>query len=204
MTKRKAQESTPVGFVPNTSVKVELTQSDLISVIMMDQIEIWEKELKEAEQKLSDFDSVFNPDKIFNDGIAKIVREKCGTFGAIEINNPGNTYVSFNRSNYPIQVSARQKMNGVEINIDYQIPNGMVKELMKEDLKLLKSKEEERVALVNDIVRIQDLIDNQSRFESKIRAGITRKILNEQGNGDLSQNLEAMRIAIFSDKKLLK
>jgi hypothetical protein len=204
MVKKKEHGVTSVDFAPNTSIKVELSQSDLISVIMADQIEIWEKELKEAEQKLTDFDTDFKPDEIFNAGIGKIIRDRCGIFGTIEMQYK-SSYLGFRRSNnYPVQVGARQDLNGIDVSISYQIPPDMVKKLMKSELDLLENKEKERVALVSDIVRIQELIDNQSRFESKIRAEITRKILNEGGNEGLSKNLDAMRVAIFSNQKLLK
>jgi hypothetical protein len=204
MTKKKEQEVTQLEFVPNTSINVELSQSDLISVIIQDQIEIWENELKEAEQKLSDFDSEFKQDLVFSEGIRKIVQEKCGILGSLEL-EARISYSSFKRNiHYPVQLGARQNLNGIEIGISYQIPAQLVQKAMHAELSLLEAKEKERTALVSDIIRIQELIDNQSRFESKIRAEITRKILKEGGNEKVASNLEAMRIAIFSDKKLLK
>lgn len=206
MAKKKSGEAQLVEFVPNTSINVELSQSDLISVIMNDQIEIWEKELEEANKKLSDFDASFKPDDIFLEGIKKIVREKTGAFGTVEIGvTPGYAnFRNYGQYGHDTQVGTVVVTNGIKIHLSFNIPTSIVKDSMKAELKFIETKDEERNAIINDIVKLQENIDNQSRSESKIRASISKKILAQQGNENVIENLKAMRESIFSDKKLLK
>lgn len=205
--KKSSGEAQLVEFVPNTSINVELSQSDLISVIMSDQVEIWEKELEEENQKLSKFDSEFNPNTVFTEGIKRIIREKAGVFGTIELDGRGINYRNFlsdSHEHYGTSLSARMNLNGIQIGIAFNIKHKMIKDSMPEELKLLKTKSEERNAILSAIVKLQDNIDNQSRFESKIRASISKKILTQQGNETVLENLKAMRESIFSDRQLLK
>lgn len=207
MTKKKSGKTDAVSFVPNTSINVELSQSDLISVIMNDQVEIWEKELENENEKLSQFDKEFNPQTVFADGIKRIVREKAGVFGTIELNDGSINYRGYlndNNDRYGTNVGARLDLNGIQVDVSFNIKNKIIKESMAGELKLLEDKAKQRKTILDAIVKLQENIDNQARFESKIRAAISKKILAQQGNENVLENLKAMRESIFSEVKLLK
>lgn len=200
----KKKEKPEAGLIPNPSINVELSQSDLISVIISDQVSEWETKLEEANAALNKFDSEFHPNSLITQGLKRIISEKCGVYGGLEISGIPN-YQNFliEEKGYPLNIGASTNVNGIQIHVSYQIPFPIIISDMKSEIKVLKDKLEERKKILNEIISLQENIDNQSRYESKIRSNIAKRILADQGNTDLLNNLENMRKSIFSDKKLL-
>lgn len=204
----------------NPVLEAKLSQSDLVSIVVNEQLEIYETLKAELQEKANIAKEKVQ--EILKDIIMLKIPKALSTYGEIDKEKLSNQCLQGNLSDTILDIiePATNKSHGYPPQFSFSIVNitkksaltvqnsasvtltfdDKFKNVFKKELTTLAAAKKVKKEINTELVEVLNKIANMSRTESKIRAEIAKRLLNATTEGQgLSNQLETLRKNIFEN-----